>query len=535
MKNAIILAAGKSERFAPFTYERPKGLFCVKGEILIERQIRQLNEAGVYKIYVVVGYMKEKFFYLERKYGVELIVNNTFAKKGNVYSLYSARKYLGNTFVCCADHYFEDNPFLEENINNFSYRQCSFQMGKFREFAVTCSDADVITSVEVGGENQMAMVGMAYFNKAFSDRFVEYMEKEIDDFGIANMFWEEFYAKHQKHLTLYAKYCEPKNVLEFDCIDDLRQFDSEFLENVDSEIIMNICKTIHCNPSEIVNIQVIQAGLTNVSFEFTVGNIRYVYRHPGGSSGRLIDRKTELLAEKYAKMLDIDGSIIKMDEAGWKISYYVSDLVNCDFLENRKQLISAMKQLKKMHSVKVEDNVRFFDTVQEGKKLMKIASASKGNLFVEFNEIIVKINKLDKYVKEEAQKYNMQRVLCHNDVYEPNFLATLGGKMYLIDWEYAGLNDPANDIACILCRRDYSDDDVERILEAYFERKLTDIEHRHYIAYIALCGFYWFCWGLYKGSVGDDDGFFFLPAYRNCIRYLDQALEMYSCKKTEEL
>lgn len=61
MKNAIILAAGKSERFAPFTYERPKGLFCVKGEILIERQIRQLNEAGVYNIYVVVGYMKENF------------------------------------------------------------------------------------------------------------------------------------------------------------------------------------------------------------------------------------------------------------------------------------------------------------------------------------------------------------------------------------------------------------------------------------------------------------------------------------------
>lgn len=104
--NAIILAAGKSSRFAPFTYEKPKGLFRVKGEILIERQIEQLREAGVEEIYVVVGYMKEKFFYLEQKYpGLRLIVNNEFGKKGNLYTVYIARQYLADTFICCADHY----------------------------------------------------------------------------------------------------------------------------------------------------------------------------------------------------------------------------------------------------------------------------------------------------------------------------------------------------------------------------------------------------------------------------------------------
>ena len=90
-KNAIILAAGKSNRFVPFTYERPKGLFRVKGEILIERQIEQLKEAGINEIIIVIGYMKEKFFYLEKKYGVRLVVNNTFSEKGNLYSLYVAR------------------------------------------------------------------------------------------------------------------------------------------------------------------------------------------------------------------------------------------------------------------------------------------------------------------------------------------------------------------------------------------------------------------------------------------------------------
>ena len=54
-KNAIILAAGKSSRFAPFTYEKPKGLFCVKGQILIERQIEQLIEAGIYERKVLLS------------------------------------------------------------------------------------------------------------------------------------------------------------------------------------------------------------------------------------------------------------------------------------------------------------------------------------------------------------------------------------------------------------------------------------------------------------------------------------------------
>ena len=90
--------------------------------------------------------MKEKFFYLEKKYNVKLIINNKFGKKGNLYSLYMARQFLFNTFVCCADHYFVDNPFIDDNFENRSYRACIYRVGKFREFAVSVSYAGVITS-----------------------------------------------------------------------------------------------------------------------------------------------------------------------------------------------------------------------------------------------------------------------------------------------------------------------------------------------------------------------------------------------------
>ena len=99
-KNAIILAAGKSSRFAPFTYEKPKGLFCVKGQILIERQIEQLIEAGIDEIYIVVGYMKEKFFYLEQKYLSKLFKNyigQGFVEYVTNKRIEKAKKLLANT------------------------------------------------------------------------------------------------------------------------------------------------------------------------------------------------------------------------------------------------------------------------------------------------------------------------------------------------------------------------------------------------------------------------------------------------------
>ena len=89
--NAIIMAAGYSARCMPLSNVLPKGLFRVKGEILIEREIRQLQEAGVKEIIIVTGFMQEKFQYLRDKYGVILIHNDDYDKYNNIASLYKAQ------------------------------------------------------------------------------------------------------------------------------------------------------------------------------------------------------------------------------------------------------------------------------------------------------------------------------------------------------------------------------------------------------------------------------------------------------------
>ena len=91
----------------------------------------------------------------------------------------------------------------------------------------------------------------------------------------------------------------------------------------------------------------------------------------------------------------------------------------------------------------------------------------------------------------------------------------------------AGLNYAANDIGSIICRYDFNDEQIERYIKAYVGHDLTEKERRFYYAYIPISAYYWFCWGLYKGSVGEDDSFFFLPSYRNLVRFIDVALENY--------
>ena len=88
-KRAIILAAGYGIRMVPINTEIPKGLLKVRGEVLIERLIRQLHEVGIDEIIVVVGYMKEAYEYLIDAYGVTLVVNMEYSSNPIIFIKYT--------------------------------------------------------------------------------------------------------------------------------------------------------------------------------------------------------------------------------------------------------------------------------------------------------------------------------------------------------------------------------------------------------------------------------------------------------------
>lgn len=147
--NAVIMAAGLSSRFAPLSYEKPKGVLTVRGEVLIERQIRQLQEAGIRDITVVVGYMKEAFFYLEDKFGVKIRVNEEYTSRNNNSTLFLVREQLGNTYICSSDDYFTENVF-EPYVYEAYYSGVFFE-GETDEYAMETGAGGRIVRVSSGG------------------------------------------------------------------------------------------------------------------------------------------------------------------------------------------------------------------------------------------------------------------------------------------------------------------------------------------------------------------------------------------------
>lgn len=518
--NAVIMAAGLSSRFAPISYEKPKGVLKVRGEVLIERQIEQLHDAGIEDITVVVGYKKEYFFYLRKKYGVTLVNNDEYASRNNNGSLWRVRERLGNTYVCSSDDYFTQNPFDAYVFK--AYYSAQYAEGETKEWCMETGAGGRITKVTVGGADSWYMLGHVYFDRAFSQRFVKILEEEYDRPETTDMLWEDLYVEHIKELDMVLRPYPAGVINEFDSLDELRAFDPHFLENVDSEIFDNIVAVLGCTKAEIHDVYPLKQGLTNLSCHFATNDGEYVYRHPGIGTELLINRAGEVAAQKVAKQLGIDDTFIHEDpERGWKISRFIPNCKNLD-PHDPAQVARAMQMARSLHEsgVTVETT---FDFYQEAKRYESLL-LEKGPIDIPgYAEDAADADALEAFVVADGAP----KCLSHNDFFMLNFLIDEADKYYLIDWEYSGMSDYANDFGtfCVCCQ--LSPEEVDAALEAYFGRKPTRAERAHNLAHIALAGWCWYLWSLLKEAEGDFVGEWLYIYYNYGREYLTRALELY--------
>lgn len=522
--NAIIMAAGLSSRLAPISYEKPKGLLRVHGEVLIERQIRQLQEAGITDITVVVGYKKEYFFYLASKFGVHIKVNPQYATRNNNYTLWLVRDRLDNTYVCSSDDYFEENPF--EHYVYEAYYATQFAKGTTGEWCVSEGPAGRITGVSVGGSNAWAMLGHAYFDRAFSTAFLPILDNAVRQPELADALWEDVFRAHTDELRMVARHYPGTGIHEFDTLDQVSGFDPAFIENVDSNIFNNIVSVLGCEKSQIHDFYPLKQGLTNLSCHFSVGEgadeCEYVYRHPGVGTEKMVDRAAEEAGLRLARDLGLDSTFIYEDQRqGWKISRFVTNARSLD-PHDPVQLKRAMRMSRRLHeSGAVLD--RSFDFVEEGLGYERLL-AERGPVEIPgYDELKSKVLRL----KEYAEKDGFSRCVSHNDFFYLNFLVDEQDEYSLIDWEYAGMSDEASDFGTFTVCCELSDDEATEALRDYFDREPTLRERRHFWSYVVFAGWCWYVWSLEKEAEGDNVGEWLLIYYRYAQDNVDRVLSWY--------
>ncbi len=551
---AVIMAAGLGSRFVPLSFETPKGLLKVFDEPMVERQIKQLQEAGIFDIVIVVGYMKEKFEYLTDKFGCRLIYNPDFEIKNNISSIYHAKEELKgkNAYILSSDNWIRENMY--HSFEGGAWYSAVHFEEETSEWVLVTDKKGRITDTYPGGRDCNCMMGPAYFSRDFSDCFLPVLERYYEMPGTAGYYWENVFmdmlnGTAYKRLNAFygripeLKLCsglemninlQPKdNVYEFENLEELRLFDKKYVNDSGSEAMQLVSSALKVQESQIQNIRRLKAGMTNNSWLFTVKDKSYICRIPGQGTEKLINRHEEYEVYKAVSSLNLTEHIIYHDETnGYKISEYYESSRNAD-PKNDTDMNYCMKKLRTLHdsglkvrhSFKIGEKINFYE---------KLCGGTEAIPFSDYKENCILRDKLLKWIDDLKRP----EVLSHIDSVADNFLFLKGAdiseterdmsKIKLIDWEYAAMNDPLIDIGMCAIYSYMDEEGTYKLMKAYFDREPEELETNIVYTYMALGGLLWALWGIYKEELGVNFTDYTIKMYRYFKKYAKKVIIHYN-------
>lgn len=514
---ALIIAAGFGSRFVPLTFEMPKGLLEVFGERMIERQIKQLHEVGITDITIAVGYLKEKFDYLIDKYDVTLLYNPEYSCKNTLATIYRARKVLEgrNMYVLSSDNWMRTNMFHLYECG--AWYSAAYMEGETSEWVLSYNKKGRITNVQVGGKDAWVMYGPVFFSRNFSADFLPLLEKYYRTPGTEQFYWEQVYLDHVDKLEMDINRQPGSQVYEFENLEELRRFDPRYQTRSDNKALELVSEVFEVPESSIEDIRCLKSGMTNKSFLFRINGCHYICRIPGPGTELLINRAEEAQVYDVIAPLDISEHIIYINgKTGYKVAEYYEGARNsrADLWEDVKQ---CMETLHKLHASGLEVNHEF-NMRERISFYERLCTSHGGTLFEDYELVRGWMDEL----MDRLDGLERKKVLAHIDSVADNFLFLPDGTVRLIDWEYAGMCDPMIDVAMCAIYSYYNEEDTERLISIYFEhfgREATEEERLAIYAYMALGGFLWSLWAIYKSAVGEEFGEYTLIMYRYAKRY----------------
>lgn len=516
VKQAVILAAGEKDIF-----EKPVGFLPIGEKSIIERQIDLLEQHEIEKIVIVVGYKSEYYEeYAKDKGNIVLVKNDRYKWTGTMESLSLVKDIIDDDFILLEnDMVFEERAIKE--ILNSKDRDCmviTSESGSGDEALVEIRDGyvyrmskDVHQFNKIDGEMiGISKISYKVFNKMLDqfkynkNPYLNY-EYAVMDIGrecnigyikIDDLVWGEIDSI--KHYDYFKK--SVYNRL-------LRKEEEIKINNIKDKLV----EILFINPEDIIDISS-AGGMTNKNYKVNIKGNYYILRMPGTGTEDLINRVNENNNVHLVDYLGIDSKITYFnEESGIKLSEFIenAETLNSQTSKREDNMELTTSILRKLHTSNIEFKNEFnvFDEINRYERLLEDVECDIYEDYAKVRETVISL-------KNDLDSIGVELKPCHNDTVPENFIKDDKGRIYLIDWEYSGSNDPMWDLAAHILECNFSSDEEELFLQKYFEKK--DIEEKYktkILIYKILQDFLWSIWTIVKESKGDNFGSYGLDRY----------------------
>src|SRR3954468_12534788 len=235
------------------------------------------------------------------------------------------------------------------------------------------------------------------------------------------------------------------------------------------------------------------AGLTNVNYQVTAGSQRYVLRIPGEGTSEYINRRDEEIAPRSAGAAGVNAEVIFFDASdGLMVTRYIDGAATMDAQQFKDlgAVARAGRAFHQLHSTAQPFATDFslFPMIDEYKALL----ASKGAaLPAGYDDV----QRQAATIRAALEAAPAPIAPCHCDPLCENFLDT-GERMFVIDYEYAGNNDPMWDLGDLSVEGGFTAEQDNALLRAYFGESPPADQRGRMVAYKALCDLLWTLWGV---------------------------------------
>ena len=521
INKAVILVAGRNKNF-----EIPVSMLNVREVTLIERMIEILQKNGVSDIIVVAGYKSEL---IKEKFGnrVTIVENDEYKWTGTMASLSKADGYIKDDFLLIEGDIVIEESGIKEIINNKS-RDCiliTSESGSGDEGFVEIRDnriykisKDIAQLNKIDGE----MIGISKISYDFYSKMMElYKENK-------NPYMNYEYMMLDVSKTYSLGYVKLDNLLwhEVDTIDHYNYVTSKLLDKIDKKensILLDNLQSIvcECMDIEIDRIKDISpiGGMTNKNYKLQIDDKLYVLRVPGNGTEEMISRQEEIKNAVYANKIGVDAELIYFNEkTGVKISKFIenAETLTPEAAKKQSSMEMVVDIFRKLHTTKLQMN-NSFDIYNKIENYEQLLIKVNGNNYEDYCEVKEKVKSL----KTITGELDIKLTPCHNDTVAENFIKSGDEKMYLIDWEYGGMNDPMWDLAAYCLENGLSEEEEELFLNIYFNGKVEEKYKKRILINKIYQDFLWSIWTNIKEAKGDDFGSYGIDRYNRAKKNLN--------------